>query len=72
TELEIPERLAFPQTYEDGRLAPFIRVVNHWVDCIDRGQVTAPALPEGYYSQLLMDLTHQSSQQGRWVEVPPH
>ncbi|NEQ34216.1 MAG: Gfo/Idh/MocA family oxidoreductase, partial [Leptolyngbya sp. SIO4C5] len=41
TELEIPERLAFPQTYEDGRLAPFIRVVNHWVDCIDRGQVTA-------------------------------
>ncbi|MGP1375870.1 MAG: Gfo/Idh/MocA family protein [Almyronema sp.] len=70
-ELEIPTRLDFPQTYSDGRLAPFIRVVNHWVECIDRQQVSAPSLREGCYSQLLMDLTHQSSQQSSWLDVPP-
>ncbi len=67
--IEIPERLVFPTVYEDGRLAPFIRVVNHWVNCIDSGQVTAPSIAEGVYSQLLMDLTHRSHQEQRWVQV---
>ncbi|MEM8808051.1 MAG: Gfo/Idh/MocA family oxidoreductase [Cyanobacteria bacterium P01_G01_bin.38] len=69
-ELAIPDRLAFPKVYDDGRLAPFIRVVDHWVSCMDAGQMAAPALAEGVYSQLMMDLTHQSHQQGRWVDVP--
>ncbi|MGG6294638.1 Gfo/Idh/MocA family protein [Leptolyngbya sp. AN02str] len=69
-EVEIPERLQFPKTYPDGRLAPFIRVVDHWLMDIDRGQATAPSLREGIYSQLLMDLTHQSHEAGHWVEVP--
>ena len=68
--MEVPERLAFPHVYDDGRLAPFIRVVNHWVNCIDSGQVTAPSIMEGVYSQLLMDLTHASHQEQRWVQVP--
>ncbi|MGP1386325.1 MAG: Gfo/Idh/MocA family protein [Thainema sp.] len=70
-ELEIPERLHFPKTYSDGRLAPFIRVVNHWVECIDAGQMTAPSLREGVYSQLLMDLTHRSNETNAWIDVPP-
>lgn len=70
TELEIPERLHFPKTYEDGRLAPFIRVVDRWVQSIDQGQPLAPSLREGVYSQLLMDLTHTSSETGAWVDVP--
>jgi predicted dehydrogenase len=69
-ELEIPERLAFPQTYPDGRLAPFVRVVDRWVQSIDQGEALAPSLKEGLYSQLLMDLTHQSAQARAWVEVP--
>lgn len=68
--LEIPERLAFPTTYADGRIAPFVRVVNHWVNCIDQGQASAPAIAEGVYSQLLMDLVHQANATGSWVEVP--
>jgi len=68
-EVEIPKRLEFPQTYTDGRLAPFIRVVDQWVQGIDAGKVM-PSLREGVYSQLLMDLTHQSNETGRWVEVP--
>ncbi|MBT9312494.1 Gfo/Idh/MocA family protein [Leptothoe kymatousa] len=68
--LEIPERLAFPTLYDDGRLAPFIRVVDHWVACIEQQQSLAPSLAEGVYSQLLMDLTHQANVQQNWVPVP--
>ncbi|MGH2414862.1 MAG: Gfo/Idh/MocA family protein, partial [Microcystaceae cyanobacterium] len=70
TEVEIPKRLAFPQVFTDGRLAPFIRVLNQWVESIDAGQSLAPSLREGVYAQLLMDLTHQSNEQKCWVEVP--
>jgi predicted dehydrogenase len=69
TEVEIPQRLEFPKTYPDGRLAPFIRVVNHWVEDIDRGVATAPSIREGVYSQQLMDATHQSNATGQWVDI---
>ena len=69
-EVEIPNRLAFSQTYTDGRLAPFIRVVDQWLQGIDTGKGMRPSLREGLYSQLLMDLTHQSNETARWVEVP--
>ncbi|MGC9504398.1 Gfo/Idh/MocA family protein [Baaleninema sp.] len=70
TELEIPERLTFPRTYPDGRLAPFVRMVDLWVQGIDGGRSIEPSFREGVYSQLLMDLTHESSETGQWVEVP--
>lgn len=70
SQLKIPERLAFPTLYDDGRLAPFVRVVDHWVACIDQQQTYAPSLAEGVYSQLLMDLTHQAHSQQTWVSVP--
>jgi len=70
TELPIPDRLAFPKTYEDGRIAPFVRIVDRWVQGIDQVKSIAPSLQEGLYSQVLMDLAHQSSDTGQWVEVP--
>jgi hypothetical protein len=70
TEVEIPKRLAFPQLFADGRLAPFIRVVDRWLESIDRSQSLEPSLREGAYSQLLMDLTQQSHQHRQWVTVP--
>lgn len=69
TVVDIPKRLAFPEVFTDGRLAPFIRVVDHWVSCIETGENGVPSLTEGIYSQLLMDLTHQSHEQKRWVEI---
>jgi predicted dehydrogenase len=69
-EIEIPQRLAFPQVFTDGRLAPFIRVIDKFVESIDAGKSLIPSLQEGFYSQLLMDLTHQSNQNKSWVEVP--
>ncbi|OKH29258.1 Gfo/Idh/MocA family protein [Chroogloeocystis siderophila] len=70
TEVEIPQRLDFPRTYADGRIAPFIRVVDRWVQGIDAGKSLTPSLREGVYSQLLMDLSHTSNERGVWVDVP--
>ncbi|BFM38173.1 Gfo/Idh/MocA family oxidoreductase [Synechocystis sp. LKSZ1] len=70
TEVEIPKELAFSQVFTDGRLAPFLRVVDQWLAAITEGVSLAPSLREGTYSQLLMDLTHQAHQQKRWVAVP--
>lgn len=69
-ELEIPMRLSFNKTYTDGRIAPFIRVVNQWVQGISKGEAMSPSLREGVYSQLLMDRCHTSNQQCNWVDVP--
>lgn len=68
-EIEIPSRLRFGHVYPDGRLAPFIRVVDHWMNDIAQGRSSAPCLAEGVDSQRLMDLVHQSHAAGQWVEV---
>ena len=70
SEVEIPNRLIFSRNYSDGRLAPFIRVVDEWVKGIEAGKEITPSFKEGVYSQLLMDLTHQSHETGTWVDVP--
>ncbi|MGD1804164.1 Gfo/Idh/MocA family protein [Dapis sp. BLCC M126] len=69
-EINIPERLDFPKVYSDGRIAPFIRVVDNWVQAIEAGKSVVPSLREGVYSQLLMDLTHESNLTATWVNVP--
>lgn len=69
-ELKIPKHLEFPQVYPDGRIAPFMRVIDRWVEAIQTGDSLVPSLREGVYSQLLMDLTHESNATGTWVSVP--
>jgi predicted dehydrogenase len=70
TEIHIPPEFLFPQHYTDGRISAFIRVVNQWVQGIDTQQQLTPSLREGVYSQLLIDLSHQSHQSARWLDVP--
>ncbi|NJL21284.1 MAG: Gfo/Idh/MocA family oxidoreductase [Leptolyngbyaceae cyanobacterium SM1_3_5] len=70
TEQAIPSRLEFDRTDADGRLAPFIRVVDRWVQGIEQGRSLCPSLQEGIDSQFLMDLTHQSNETGTWINVP--
>ncbi|MBE9030041.1 Gfo/Idh/MocA family oxidoreductase [filamentous cyanobacterium LEGE 11480] len=69
-EIEIPDRLAFPRVFDDGRIAPIVRVVNQWVESIDQGQAIAPSLREGTYSQLVMDCCWESHDKQQWVNVP--
>jgi predicted dehydrogenase len=68
-ELEIPQRLEFPRTYPDGRIAPFIRIVDRWVQGIDQRRSLEPSLREGVYAQIVMDRVQESHQRGVWVEV---
>jgi predicted dehydrogenase len=69
-ELPIPAEYEFVKTHPDGRIAPVTRVMNHWAECIQRGRSSSPSIREGVYSQLLMDLTHESHATGCWVGVP--
>ena len=55
---------------QTNKPAQLVRVVDHWINCIDANQATAPAMPEGIYSQLLMELTHQSNEMGKQLSVP--
>ncbi len=68
--LEIPDRLAFPQVFEDGRIAPILRVVNAWVAAIEQAKPMVPSLREGVYSQLVMDCCQAANRSGQWVDVP--
>ena len=68
--VSIPRKFDFSKVYTDGRLAPFIRVVDRFVESIDAQKSLIPSLKEGVYSQLLMDLTHKSHENHSWVEVP--
>ncbi|KKI98184.1 Gfo/Idh/MocA family protein [Prochlorothrix hollandica] len=68
--LPTPPQFAFETTYGDGRLAPFMRVVDHWLRSIAQGRAESPNLRDGVYSQLLMDISQRSHQTGSWVTVP--
>ncbi|BAY12654.1 Gfo/Idh/MocA family protein [Calothrix sp. NIES-2098] len=70
TEIEIPSELMFSENHADGRISAFIRVVDQWIQGIHSQQQIVPSLREGVYSQLLMDLSHQSHKTASWVDVP--
>ena len=70
TMLEIPKELEFDNVFTDGRIAPFIQIVDRWVKAIETGNEPTPSLKEGTYSQLLIDLAHQSNQQQKSLDVP--
>jgi predicted dehydrogenase len=67
--LEIPDRLAFPKTWEDGRIAPIVRVIDRWVESIDAGKMLSPSLQEGVYSQRIMDACHRSNESHQVVFI---
>ena len=68
-ELPIPAEFEFSKTHADGRIAPVTRIIDHWADCIQRGQAAPPSIREGVYAQLLMDRTQESHETGCWVTV---
>jgi predicted dehydrogenase len=68
--MPIPSEYELPQIYPDGRLAPFIAICDRFVKAIRSDIPMIPNLREGVYSQLMMDLTHQSHNQEKWVDVP--
>ncbi len=71
SEMEVmPTPYDLPKTYTDGRLAPVLAICDRWIQSIQTGQPMTPSLYEGAWSQMLMDLTQESHQQQKWLDVP--
>jgi predicted dehydrogenase len=68
--IPIPPEFELPQTYQDGRLAPFIALCDRLVSAINHNTKMIPSLYEGIQSQSLMDMTHKSYQEQKWVSTP--
>ena len=67
--MPIPVEYDLPKNYTDGRLAPVLAICDRWVNSIQSGQPMTPSLYEGAWSQVLMDLTQESHQQKKWLNV---
>ncbi len=67
--LDIPDRLEFPQVYDDGRIAPIVRVIDQWVQSIETGTAIGPSLKEGIYSQRIMDACHRSNETHQVIAI---
>jgi predicted dehydrogenase len=68
--MPIPPEYELSQTYADGRLAPFIALCDLLVSAINHKTTMIPSLYEGIQSQTLMDMTHKSDQEQKWVSTP--
>jgi predicted dehydrogenase len=69
-EIPIPEDLALDREYADGRLAPFIQVI----DALFRGIAGSPApgdpgLREGFRAEAVAEAVRRSHAQGGWIAV---
>ena len=51
--------LAFPRTWEDGRIAPVRRLIGWWAEAIAQGRPMVPGLSEAVASQRVCDLVQQ-------------
>lgn len=67
--MPIPPEYDLPKTYTDGRLAPVLAICDQWVKSIQTGQPMTPSFYEGAWSQVLMDLTQESHNQKKWLNV---
>ncbi|NBQ22179.1 MAG: gfo/Idh/MocA family oxidoreductase, partial [Synechococcaceae bacterium WB6_3B_236] len=62
--------LAFTQTWEDGRIAPVVRLMERWAQAVRSRRPMLPGLLEGLVSQRYMDASLRSHQQQRSLILP--
>jgi predicted dehydrogenase len=71
-ELPIPDDLTLDREYPDGRLAPFIQVIDALLRAVDgRGGVDDPSLERGLRAQTVMAAIARSHAAGDWVSTQP-
>ncbi len=67
-EMAIPEEMVLPREFPDGRLAPFIQVVDALLRAVDgQGRPGDPDLAAGLRAQLVMDAMARSQVRGGWM-----
>jgi len=54
--------------YPDGRIAPVSRLVNRFINAIERGDIATPGFAEGYRVQYLIDAARRSHGEGGWID----
>jgi predicted dehydrogenase len=54
-------KLSFSRTWEDGRVAPVVRLLGWWAEAVQQGRPMLPGLLEGVASQRAMDASMRSN-----------
>ncbi len=70
-EIPIPAEYRPRESGGDSRLAPFMVLVDRFVQSIRSGETLSPSLVDGLRNQQVMDAVRQSSREGRWVSISP-
>lgn len=70
-ELPVPPELNFPETFADGRLAPFIAVATAFADAVRKGEQIPPSFDDGLHAQRICDAVRRSHRERRWMDLPP-
>jgi predicted dehydrogenase len=68
----LPDHLRNQRSCGDGRLAPFVRLAQRFVDAVREGRLgVGPSFWEGLRAQVLMDAVREADRSRTWVRVPP-
>jgi predicted dehydrogenase len=70
----LPEELQFEGEFRDGRIAPFVKLAQRFIDAVKENRTDIhPSFEDGFRAQMLMDLARQAYEGRQWVDVPaPH
>ena len=67
----VPGESQFEGEFTDGRIAPFIRLAQRFVDAVRESRTDVhPSFEDGFRTQSLMDLARQAHEKRKWVHVP--
>jgi predicted dehydrogenase len=69
-EIPLPAELEFEREYSDGRVAPFARLAQRFIDVIARKEGDAgPSFQDGVRAQVLLDAAVEADKARRWIDV---
>jgi len=69
-EIPIPAEYQLGREFADGRIAPFARLAQRFIDAVAEGEVDVrPSFEDGLRAQVLIDAAVESHRTHRWVDV---
>jgi predicted dehydrogenase len=70
-EIPVPPEWHFEREFSDGRIAPFVRLAQRFVDAVaGRNVEVRPSFQDGLRAQVLVDAAVESHATRRWMDVP--
>ena len=69
-EIPIPAEYQFGWEFADGRIAPFARLAQRFIDAVTEGEVDVrPSFEDGLRAQVLLDGAREAHRVGCWIKV---